>query len=57
MVEYRFGVDIIKTVKILFNNIHLTCGGLNNAVKLEKGVPQGGILSPTLFDYYIDNLA
>ena len=39
LVEYGFGVDIIKTIKILFQNIHLTCGGLNNAVKLEKGVP------------------
>ena len=49
-------MDIIKAIKILYNNMYLSCGSLNDAVKLGKRVPKEGILSPTLFDYYIDEL-
>ena len=41
----------------MLQNAYLTTHNIVNAVKLGKGEPQGGILSPILFDYYIDDLA
>ena len=39
LVDYNFGVDIIKALKILFNNMYLSYGSLRDAVKIGKGIP------------------
>ena len=41
-------------IKLVFANIKLTLG--QNKIKFQTGTPQGSLISPILFDLYINDL-
>ena len=50
-------MDIVKTLQILFQNLHVGIKQNSNKSQIKQGVPQGGICSPALFNRYINDLA
>ena len=56
MCAVRYSKQLINTIEYLYGRAHATPGTLQDRVKIKKGVLQGGIISATLFNLYIDDL-
>ena len=48
---------IVKSIKQLYLAARTTPSTLDRSIKIKKEVLQGGILSPSLFNIYMDDLA
>ncbi len=49
--------ELLNTIKLLYKDAKISINNqYNNVVPVKKGVLQGGVLSPTLFNYYINDL-
>ena len=57
MNKLHYSNIIVNTIKQLYLSAWTTPSTLDKSIKIEKGVLQGGILSPSLFKIYIDDLA
>jgi hypothetical protein len=54
----RIPVDLRNTIQLLYSGAHTTPTlSADDAVAIKRGVLQGGVLSPDLFNYYIDDLS
>ena len=56
MTDARYPKDIINTIEALYSKAHTTPSLFKDRAKINRGVLQWGILSPTLFNLYIDSL-
>ena len=57
MIGAKYPLYLINTINQLYSKAHTSPLSMQFAVKIRKGVLQGGILSPILFTLYIDDLA
>ena len=49
-----YSEKIINTIKLLYSQTYIQIG--SERVKIKKGVVQGGLLSPKLFNLFYDTL-
>lgn len=54
LAEQKFPTDIIATIQVLYHSTHLAINRSSNKIIINKGTPQGGILSPELFIRYFN---
>ena len=55
---YKYGIDtkIIGTIKLLYSYAKLKISNDSDIINVNNGVLQGNLISPLLFDLYINNL-
>ena len=57
LITYKYPSDIISTIQILYKSSCFKTFKDGNPISISRGVIQGGVLSPKLFNLFIDPLA
>ncbi len=55
MAKKGYGEEIIKAIKKIYSSAKMRLNTLQRVININRGVLQGGILSPWLFNIYIDD--
>ena len=56
LAHQKFPTDLIVTIQVLYHSAPLAINRQSQKIQINKGAPQGGILSPELFNRYINLL-
>ena len=57
LAQYGFNEEITNSIKLLYQSTSASHSPLTPSSQIHKGVIQGGILPPLLFNYFINDLA